>query len=1595
MGVLAKAWLAKFVPFTTGREAEDAYARYKLDQEADSWHLEGVITLVPFLVQVAAFLFLGGLIVQNIADDQTLGNVLLGFCISGCAIYIIMTGLPLLFPSSPFNTPLTEVLPRLGKMLIALLPGLGKMLGALPRLGQGLKALFTGTPPSKSDPTAHLNKGLAKILHTKLIKSPKPTHIDEAATEIAHPNFNPKSIRHLCRTDTPSHLLERFKTCASTRTSDAARNNEILCSYLLAFLKFVGALQDKLVDSMTKDVDRELGDYQDLLHALRTSLTSGYPLHRWNALPKPPRQLSLSLRTQIVCLLEALPAEYRTSQDPALPGLRFQPNEMLDRLWELALQDIQSTHRLHFMLAACRGVLQGKTSVKTTGLYILSLCLAKAGCSASETGRTSEWAGSILAGERHSVQELALKLLPQLYTVTITEVQHIATEALNKISSLSPEPEISAAQAHRLERQDILETLVSALGHTGSPIDPLKMLSQVPDLKSDLFNPTSIKTVSDKTVFGAEDARKDGLQVLTNLVTSSRETLGAVTESLHASVISGFESHEQQQRLRTIAFVRAMWKNPHSLFYQLVREVIPTLVEVALNADSTDVRRPALRLAKDMWTEGSFALLIRGAVPTALKNGLDYLENKKRHRVLTDLLEHLKDDESKVASRKPHYDFAWEDNVDLARDIFPVVFDKIVTVAIHDDSDLIRGQAFCLLKELSKNYHVNGDHANGSLRVDALAWLEAATGPSVLRIRAVRVLETFIDQLDLTNVDLLNKIIEWAVADEHNDVRRTSVSLILTICKEQNLTMEMLDMVKSAVLSVKDKILSEGDSNVRALWVQFLNDMEQRVPFKFPEIVPIFAKLYIQTENETNLLKSPHGNLLLVENDPEHIKAFESALPQDLSVSFHDSRDHWSTTARWVKLLVLLSRRGTLSETAERNLERISKDVRYEINDKSSFGAQVEANKSESTLTLPLRRRLYQIGPDDRRTWVDILATIAAFYPFGFKDVPNILFQMAMHDPDPAVQSECLQHLTQLSEHVLLRVSPDLTRTLVRDTVDHFDDFVKSADQRVRISHMQLLSAFKLHYSENVELLEELLIKLSNATLSDSNDDYRFEAVKTFSNLTELDDRHDHSNRERCHHFVDPMVKERCFGAVVGDETERVRRLWVKLATQIRDTSKFTKIFDAAVKDSSSIVQSEGMGALQRLLIEAEFREPLAKGLGEALVSSLRTPKHTDRAVMVLTTVTAPPKPEKTEGSEERHQLWIQIILLLSRNVEFQALPKLIETVIKGKTSDAAFESEDTLCSLFQNVELRDQIDNVLPKVIESALKPNVAAIFRLAAISLFGKIIGCDHDHGESQSRYEAFFLGRNSDSQIMSRLADIVIKDGDGDMRIAALQVLKLACPLIRFREANKIAFCKIIETLLNEQGNKMHHSNARSALDTLVLFRDIASFSISQLLRTDGGQDLANSAGRALFDNPPVFAGDVAGKVKMQRLIETLPVVDDTAIIVVHTLMPMLQSASLLARATAVELLLRLYTKHGHPNPGIFEPAIHEIIALALNDHDGVKEVRITAIQLLVALSSGPTSSVVLDPENPAVVAHVELLRRLTSDGAYTRIFGMTAH
>ncbi|KAJ3532571.1 hypothetical protein NMY22_g7693 [Coprinellus aureogranulatus] len=380
MGVLAKAWLAKYTPAKTRRGARDAYRRYRLDWQAERWRLKEVLILVPLLVQIASVLFLVGLIIQLHGDSATIAWVLLSVFISGSAIYFFITISQLVDTSAPFNTPLSE-----------------------------LYNAFSARKPKYGTAYKHdINQGLGDIFHNKLILSSKVDYIEEAIAEIARPppdnKKNDEWIDTLCKNGTPQVVLGRFQQCTTLRAINAIEREKRLSNHLLAFLSFVEHYETKL--EATSDKTEVHIYYKELRETLRNSLKPGYPLYRWNGVPDTFRPLLFALRTNVFTLLGCphTEASEKTQTD-------FHRDELLDLPWEMTLKEIRSDHRIYFTTAACRGLVGGKENVRVVSSSILSLCLAKAAITNSGSGKTTEWAGNpsvtrvIRSQSRHTVRK--------------------------------------------------------------------------------------------------------------------------------------------------------------------------------------------------------------------------------------------------------------------------------------------------------------------------------------------------------------------------------------------------------------------------------------------------------------------------------------------------------------------------------------------------------------------------------------------------------------------------------------------------------------------------------------------------------------------------------------------------------------------------------------------------------------------------------------------------------------------------------------------------------------------------------------------------------------------------------------------------------------------------------------------------------------------------------------------------------------------------------------------------------------------------------------------------------------------------------------
>ncbi|KAF6741138.1 hypothetical protein DFP72DRAFT_309850 [Ephemerocybe angulata] len=377
MGVLAKAWIAKYIPATSRHEASDAASRFMLDQQARNWYIQEVITLIPLLVQIATFLFLVGLFLQIFDDNKKLGYTLMIFCISGGVMYLVITGTHLFARTAPMNTPLSELL--------------------LVKINR--KASDAGYFPIPTD--GDKEAVLAHILYTRLIQSPKHSSLDAAVEEIKPGLIPEKWVQALCRGTTPGILAARLQQCITTVSQDKENRHSNILNQLTVFLWFAEIYDRELSKSSALQ-------YSNLDNTFRDLLKTGKPLHRLNGVDVAHRPLLFTLTANVLAILPLSRQETPKEHD-------LRVHELLDRPWETALRKIESAHRAGFMLAACRGLVSGKRVLKITSAFILSQSFAKAASYMMESGAGAEWDRLEHEHQRKSTELLALQYLREVH----------------------------------------------------------------------------------------------------------------------------------------------------------------------------------------------------------------------------------------------------------------------------------------------------------------------------------------------------------------------------------------------------------------------------------------------------------------------------------------------------------------------------------------------------------------------------------------------------------------------------------------------------------------------------------------------------------------------------------------------------------------------------------------------------------------------------------------------------------------------------------------------------------------------------------------------------------------------------------------------------------------------------------------------------------------------------------------------------------------------------------------------------------------------------------------------------------------------------
>ncbi|RXW12140.1 hypothetical protein EST38_g13714 [Candolleomyces aberdarensis] len=641
-GVLAKAWLTNYVSVTKRREAEDAYNRYQLDKQADQWYLKEVITIVPLLLQVATFLFLVGLVIRGYGDSPTLSIVLLAFCAAGGIIYLLMTVLPLMSPTSPFNTPLSDFLRWLKRMWVAL-------------------RRWKPSKPTSVPQEMQINQGLAEILYEKSIKSPKASHVNAAIAEIALPSF-------------------KEDWCATDLTHDGAvQHPAILGNCLLALLRSVKCVEESMSsrNGNTWHIP-DVAQRNALAIQLRKSLSEpGNPLHRWNSLPEGFRPLLFSLRTQVLHLLPLLDWSHVDSK-PDVDFGDFDANELADQPWHMAWQDISSNHRIHFTVAASRGVLHGQKYMKMVSSMILGLCLARAAHTAIDTGHVSEWVGfTNTEKERDDIGKLVSKYLEKIYETTVIKASAWGDMAIDALSLYLHVPSLSVTVADlrstdTLQTLDVLRSLLSALAfeHRPLPLHAVKMLERVPIPGGELFD--TIQTLQQNSDLNRSPVRADsqqsptlreadipllkesghlsmvetiatlivsenqygvrelGVQILENLARTGEDLMVQIASILAASIESALGKPEPHPPMSAIDFLRTLYGMPDSPLYNCIHQVMFSMVDVAFSPNQNEVCQLALCMVHDLWTQVDFQADIKRAVTEYLRINLYETRVKRR-----------------------------------------------------------------------------------------------------------------------------------------------------------------------------------------------------------------------------------------------------------------------------------------------------------------------------------------------------------------------------------------------------------------------------------------------------------------------------------------------------------------------------------------------------------------------------------------------------------------------------------------------------------------------------------------------------------------------------------------------------------------------------------------------------------------------------------------------------------------------------------------------------------------------------------------------------------------------------------------------------
>ncbi|TFK19369.1 hypothetical protein FA15DRAFT_659958 [Coprinopsis marcescibilis] len=417
LGVLAKSWLVNFVPAVNRQESPDAYQRWMLDEGAERWKLEGVITTVPFMLQVAFFLFAIGLGVDAFHDHRGIGIFILVVVTASTLAYLLISLFPFFSQNVtwPFKTPLTDILLNL----------FGNLL-----------------PPQDSRAESpHAITVLSKIWREKLMLSSKEGNVDEAVAELTRKPPLPERLQTFAA-EVPNKSLQRLADCMKPDYLDRQKRHAIVYNHLQALFLFA------------KHCEKSPKILAALKDTLRMALETDGPFCRWNFFPEPIRPLAFTVRARILL-----------SFGKELDRKDIEDREVAEQPWGKLVRYLQPKDRRNFMMTVNQALITGEKNLQKVSSLTLGLCIAKAGALAANANVQSEWDSE---DRRSESMELAREYIQRLFKTLDTTLasgwEEGLRDSVKSQSGLIDDSTFSEADGVILEAVGLPENLVSALG---------------------------------------------------------------------------------------------------------------------------------------------------------------------------------------------------------------------------------------------------------------------------------------------------------------------------------------------------------------------------------------------------------------------------------------------------------------------------------------------------------------------------------------------------------------------------------------------------------------------------------------------------------------------------------------------------------------------------------------------------------------------------------------------------------------------------------------------------------------------------------------------------------------------------------------------------------------------------------------------------------------------------------------------------------------------------------------------------------------------------------------------------------------------------